>query len=458
MLSNIELERVFVKLQADNRQIVGAFKGVEASLASLQGKFDRAQKTVSKTMGEVEKSTKQVEKSAKQTSLTLDKMRQAAVNAVGGFAGLYIVRTIAREFIRANVAFDSLEFSMRQIYGSAGQAAVALDRIRATADRFGLEILPAAQSFNKLAAAAKGTVLEGEGVVKVFDAVAVAGAAMQLSTFDLNNSIFALTQMISKGRVQTEELRRQLGERLPGAFEAAARAMGVTTFELNRMLENGELISSEFLPKFAEELQRTFGQGIGHVNTMRANMARLTNAVVELFREIGETGVWAEFVDSVVEATEAIKSLGDQIAFLNDQSAQVGETLSNIFPAEFMNRLSTAIALWERYGAALENIRKFGHVGVLIDLKNALFALLKKGDTSDDMAALSASIEAFADSLTELGNRPPIQELEKMRDEINNQIGFLEQQQALFKQIGGEGVPEYDAAVTAVNEKLESSR
>ena len=44
--------------------------------------------------------------------------------------------------------------------------------------------------------------------------------------------MLALAQMASKGTVQAEELRGQLGERLPGAFKIAAAAMGVTQAEL----------------------------------------------------------------------------------------------------------------------------------------------------------------------------------------------------------------------------------
>jgi tape measure domain-containing protein len=44
----------------------------------------------------------------------------------------------------------------------------------------------------------------------------------------------ALEQMLSKGNVQAEELRGQLGERLPGAIYFSAKALGVTTRELNK--------------------------------------------------------------------------------------------------------------------------------------------------------------------------------------------------------------------------------
>src|SRR5690606_22603244 len=53
--------------------------------------------------------------------------------------------------------------------------------------------------------------------------------------------------------VQAEELRGQLGERIPGAFATAARAMKVTEVELNAMLKRGEVLAVDLLPRMAAE-------------------------------------------------------------------------------------------------------------------------------------------------------------------------------------------------------------
>lgn len=65
--------------------------------------------------------------------------------------------------------------------------------------------------------------------------------------------------MISKGKVQAEELRGQLGERLPGAFNLAAKAMGFTTAQLDDMLKKGQVTAEDMLPKLAAVLKDEFG-------------------------------------------------------------------------------------------------------------------------------------------------------------------------------------------------------
>jgi tape measure domain-containing protein len=94
----------------------------------------------------------------------------------------------------------------------------------------------------------------------IYSAVTEAGTALNLSKDELSGVFLALGQMISKGKVQAEELRGQLGERLPGAFGLAAKAMGVTTGELDKLLETGKVTAEDMLPKLADALHNKFGK------------------------------------------------------------------------------------------------------------------------------------------------------------------------------------------------------
>lgn len=122
----------------------------------------------------------------------------------------------------------------------------------------------------------------------LFRAVGEASTVMGLNAEQTNGSLIALAQIASKGKVSAEELRGQLGERIPGAFGIAARAMGVTTQELDKMLERGDLASKDFLPRFAEELHRTFGPGVAEALTgPRAAFNDFNNSIFTLKNTIG---------------------------------------------------------------------------------------------------------------------------------------------------------------------------
>ena len=76
-----------------------------------------------------------------------------------------------------------------------------------------------------------------------------------MSSEDAHLSYLALSQMMSKGKVSSEELRRQLGERMPIAMEAMARAVGVTIQELDGLLKAGKLLSKDVMMPFVKEME-----------------------------------------------------------------------------------------------------------------------------------------------------------------------------------------------------------
>lgn len=158
----------------------------------------------------------------------------------------------------ASLQMDRLVKSYTTIEGSPSGAVSQLDYIYEISSRLGLEFQSTAEAAKGFFAAGKGTTLQKE-LNGIFEGVSQAGAALSLSTEQMDGVFLALGQMISKGKVQAEELRGQLGERLPGAFNLAAKAMGVTTSQLDDMLKKGLVTAEDMLPKLAAVLKEEFG-------------------------------------------------------------------------------------------------------------------------------------------------------------------------------------------------------
>ena len=204
--------------------------------------------------------------------------------SIGGGAAL-----ASAGLVNLRLQFDQIQKTLDFATGSTEAGADAFRFASGEARRLGLDLRATAKSYAQFAAAAKGTNLEGAMSDKVFRSVAQAAAVLQLSADDTRGALRALEQMISKGNVQAEELRQQLGERLPGAFQYAARAMGVTTQELNDMLENGEVLADELLPKLADELDRTFGPNVAAAaDSLKASLQRLSLEVETLSNTAAE--------------------------------------------------------------------------------------------------------------------------------------------------------------------------
>jgi len=234
-------------------------------------------------------------------------------------------------FLEANASMQSLNLSFAQITGSSKGAAEQMAFVRAEADRLGLVVQNAANSYLNLAASTKGTQLEGEPTRKIWTAVSEAMARLGKSGADTQGALLAISQMMSKGTVASEELRGQLAERLPGSFQIAARAMGVTTKELSKMLEQGGVVSDDFLPKFAAELDKTFGGG-GQIETYNANLARLKNSITDAFVKIGSGG-------SFEAISKGIRAVSDNFEALSQAAMTTGAVIASIYAGKALNNL-----------------------------------------------------------------------------------------------------------------------
>ena len=151
---------------------------------------------------------------------------------------------------------DALKTSFGSVF--QGDAANQMSFVRKEANRLGLDFVMAADAYKGIAAAAKGTAISNLDVQQTFLGVSEAATALQLTSEQSQGALLAISQIISKGKVSMEELRGQLGERIPGAMQIAARSMGVTTAELEKLVARG-IPAEKFIPRFAAQMRKEFG-------------------------------------------------------------------------------------------------------------------------------------------------------------------------------------------------------
>lgn len=158
------------------------------------------------------------------------------------------------------------------------------------------------EGFKTLGGAMIGTKLQGQQARDMFESVSMGARVMGLSGDDTKGVFLALGQMMSKGKVSAEELNGQLGERLPGALNIAARAMKMSKSELLNLMQSGQIMSEDFLPKFAAEMRKTFEKGVPEaLDSTRAKMDELANKEIEVKR------TWAETFGPLNNLLRAIK-------------------------------------------------------------------------------------------------------------------------------------------------------
>ncbi|MYE00557.1 MAG: tape measure protein, partial [Alphaproteobacteria bacterium] len=294
---------------------------IRADLRNAVAQIDRLEKELRQTG----RAGRQAAQGTRQAAASIERAGRAADRSSRGFSRLQgavagiSFALLAREAVRAvrsitdvGLAFERLEQRFTFGAGSVRQGAEEFRFVSEEAERLGLAFRPAAQGLSQLQAAVRGTGISLGQTREIFLGVAEAATVLRLSQDQVAGAFRAIEQIASKGTLQAEEIRGQLGERLPGAFQIAARAMGVTTAELNKMLEQGEVISEDFLPRFGAQLRREFGDAAEEAaDSAQASFNRLGNSIERLQLSISRSGLLEFLADAADELTALTNAIGN---------------------------------------------------------------------------------------------------------------------------------------------------
>jgi tape measure domain-containing protein len=213
---------------------------------------------------------KEMENSAKQSAINSEKhingikfdpLKAQLMDLRNAF--LYTISAGSMKAVAdVGLQFESVRASYKGMTGSLEEANKAFEFVKENSKETGVNILNSAKDFRILVGASQGAGYSMEILEKSFSAVSTASAVLGLRADDTTGIMRALGQIMSKGTVQSEELKGQIGDRLPGALGLAAKAMGKTNAELLKMMENGELMSKEFIPKFVDAINDQYVKGL----------------------------------------------------------------------------------------------------------------------------------------------------------------------------------------------------
>lgn len=250
-----------------------------ANISRLQSDMQQARSVVTGAAGDMQKAA----------NTARDALGALGVGlSVGG--AIASIQQVGKALIEAEASAVKFKAAFTAISG-ADSVGREMEFVRSTARQLGLDLESVSGSYLKLSASARGTSLEGQATRDIFTAVSKAATTLGLSSSEADGALLAVSQMMSKGTVQAEELRGQLGERLPGAFQIAARAMGVSTSELGKMLEAGQVIAEDFLPKFAKQLEKELGQASADAaGTAAREFQRVKNEFSDLMKVVADSG------------------------------------------------------------------------------------------------------------------------------------------------------------------------
>lgn len=231
----------------------------------------------------------------------------AAALGAGGIG----LSNLVTKFIEVAKSTNRVTTALKNVSGSMAVFADNQRYLLDLAKKYGLEINALTGNYAKFTAAASISGMSMQEQRKIFESLSRAATAFGMSADDSNGVFLALSQMMSKGKISSEELRLQMGERLPIALQAMAKAAGTSVAGLDRLMKEGKLLSAEVLPKFADALNEM----IPNVDTdnLETSLNQLQNAFTKLVNETDIQGKYKGLIDwltgYVKKATDNIQSV-----------------------------------------------------------------------------------------------------------------------------------------------------
>lgn len=231
----------------------------------------------------------------------------AAALGAGGIG----LSNLVTKFIEVAKSTNRVTTALKNVSGSMAVFADNQRYLLDLAKKYGLEINALTGNYAKFTAAASISGMSMQEQRKIFESLSRAATAFGMSADDSNGVFLALSQMMSKGKISSEELRSQMGERLPIALQAMAKAAGTSVEGLDKLMKEGKLLSAEVLPKFADALNEM----IPNVDTdnLETSLNQLQNAFTKLVNETDIQGKYKGLIDwltgYVKKATDNIQSV-----------------------------------------------------------------------------------------------------------------------------------------------------
>ncbi|EPA3704186.1 tape measure protein [Escherichia coli] len=317
------------KLRDFNPMLEKYFKSQYYSLSGKAGnigseKFNaelaKLNQSLRETLNKLRSQTKAT--SINNTSDAFNNLASNAIKLSGAFYSVMGALNAYKAIMNAGLKRDSAQRAAKFVLGD--KASEAETFIRGLADKTGLNISEGLSSYAKFAAGAQGSMSQ-EQTQELFGNATAMSRLMGLSNDELNGILKAFEQMASKGKIQAEELRGQLGDRMAGAFKLFAEALGMTATELDKAMKDGKILSSDTLPKVAKQMGLMIDKAGGW-----AEVAKSTQTALGKLANNWDDTMVKIFSGSQDELNGFLSSLGNLLREMGMSSSIAGDAIGGL--------------------------------------------------------------------------------------------------------------------------------
>jgi tape measure domain-containing protein len=318
-----------------NRQ-AGAYQQVATSVSRMGNEAGKAGKQLT-----------ELEAKGRQALSWSQRLNSEMIALATSFVGVYAA---INQLTDVTKTFQDMEAVASRLGVAFGGNTAVIGRemrwLQDEADRLGVDIRVLSGEYSKLAVATKGSALEGDATRKIFVSLSEAFRVNKLSSAQMELAFNAVSQMVNKGVVSMEELRQQLAEKMPGAFTLAAKSMGKTTAEFTKLVSEGKVATDEFLPKFAAELDKTFGPQLPEsLKSLTTEIGQFQNELTKAQMQVAKGG-FIEGLRVGLETLTAFFKSDEGVRFFNSLGAAAGGLIKVVAALpKYFDEISVVLAV-----------------------------------------------------------------------------------------------------------------
>lgn len=425
---------VAFRLTADSSGVVGGFQltrdQLDKMMADLRRRNEDSERQTVAGHSRMLQSVRAFGNGAKQV---YDNLRASLFSLQGALAGIGIGLAV-KQIADATFAVERMRGQFRAAIGDAQAARRELALVDQVTEALGLNLKDSGAAYAELLQNVRDTPLAGQGARNIFIGVAEAIRAAHGDATQLAGALDIIGAMITKQILDARDLR-QLDRAIPGTMGMAAGALGTDDAGLRRMLEDGQVLANNLLPKLAREFDKAFRQdAAAAAHSAESEFVRFDNQVLKLKTTIGESGLLDGLTSAVKELSATFKDADFQHG-VREFSSKIGSLIRFVadHPREF------AVLAGVVQGARL------GVPGAVIGGVGAL-ALTHDGSPEAELARKQGR-------LNELAARPDAgtPAIQRLIEQTFNEIDTLRQEVEARRANGPGALPETTVVPAAID-------
>jgi lambda family phage tail tape measure protein len=349
------------RTENDLRRSINALKDVRAQLSLTDGEYKKLTRTINQYQTQLDKATGAQQRGGRASQFAQTAGAVAASGVFGGPEGLIgsgigavvggPAGALAGGAIGAQVGMlrqqlggtatlaadlEKQRIALKLVLKDTAEYNDALQFLAKTSKDYAIPQDRLIKGFTQLAASVTGAGGNIKDTKTAFEGVAAGIRGTGRSLEDLDGALLATAQVFSKGKVTAEELRGQIGERLPGAFTLFAEAIGKTPQELDKALERGEISLQDFLT-FSKKVFGEYGENAKIIaespaaagDRLQTSLKNLGESVGKLLLPIGAS-FQNTFADIAGYIDGAARRLANFLGLNKTDTQKIGELNNQI--------------------------------------------------------------------------------------------------------------------------------